>query len=165
MRALRNALLPLLGFVLAGGVPAAAAQQAESRQQITLDVKAPEGGESFACRLPVSVSHSKSLDLKSVNVIAKAYAGNEELGSTGIDTAGRPLVGDRDPQQAEYSAEPLQFDLTEEDCEKGTGLGVVLARCTFKDGTTQDCLDRIRFKEDTAGKVAFFVGEPKPPAR
>lgn len=161
----RASLLAIAALALALSASPAAAQQAGDQRPITLKVEAPTGGESFACRIPVSVSHAESLELESLNVVAKAYQGNRELASTGIDTAGRPLVEDRDPNRVEYNAAPLQFDLGEEDCEKVTGLGVVFASCTFANGEAEDCLDRIRFKPESAGEVAFFVGEPKPPAR
>lgn len=158
-------LLPPFALALAGSPPAAAAQEASGQAQITLNVKAPEPGETFDCGIPVSISYPKALNLKKMNVVAKAYHGNSELASTGIETDGRPLIGDRDQQRVEYSPAPLQFDLTEEDCEKVTGLGVVFASCTFADGEQENCLNRLRFEPETAGQVAFFVGEPKPPAR
>lgn len=140
-------------------------QQTKDRQQITLEVAAPQGGEQFACGIPVTISHGRDLQLQKLNVIAKAYEGNVELSSTGIESDSRPLVQDSDQSRVEYAPAPLQFDLAEEDCEKITGLGVVFASCTFADGEQENCLERLRFQPERAGNVAFFVGEPKPPAR
>jgi hypothetical protein len=159
-------LLPALGLV---ATATAAAQQEQTQQadnqQITLNVKAPEEGESFACHIPVSVSHPKALDLETMTVVAKAYHGNIELASTGVHTGNRPIIGDVDARQVEYEPIPLQFDLTEQDCERITGLGIAFASCTYKDGTPENCIDRLRFEPERAGEVAFFVGEPMPPAR
>lgn len=163
-RALFAALPSVIALALTGA-SSTVAQEGSQQSQITLNVRAPEGGESFDCGIPVSISHPKTLGLKKINVVAKAYQGNIELASTGIETDGRPLVGDRDQQRVEYSPAPLQFGLTEEDCEKVTGLGVVFASCTYADGEQENCLDRLRFRPESAGQVAFFVGEPKPPAR
>lgn len=161
----RHCLSAFIALALTCGVSPAIAQESSQEAQITLEVQAPERGEQFDCRIPVAISFPKSLELRQLDVIAKAYHGNIELASTGIKTDGRPLVGDRDQQRVEYKPAPLQFDLTEEDCEKMTGLGAVFASCTYADGEQHDCLDRLRFKPESAGQVAFFVGEPKPPAR
>lgn len=163
MRTLAKCLAAALSFLLPGAF--AQAQQAEGGQQITLGVEAPQEGEYFACRIPVTVSHAESLQLQKLNVVAKAYHGNIELASTGIKTDGRPLVRDRDGKHVRYGPVPVQFELTEKDCEKITGLGVVFASCTFADGEQENCLDRLRFQPEKAGEVAFFIGEPKPPAR
>lgn len=163
MTILAKTLGAALLFLLAPAF--AQAQQDAERPQITLRVEAPQEDGIFACRIPVTVNHPKSLDLRQLHVIAKAYHGNIELASTGIKTDGRPLIEDRDQLQVEYAPVPLQFDLTEEDCERITGLGVVFASCTFTDREQHNCLDRLRFRPERAGGVAFFVGEPKPPAR
>lgn len=156
-------LLPLLAH--AQQDTQQAPQQTENRQQITLKVDAPEGGDQFACGIPVTISHDPDLPLAKLNVIAKAYEGNIELSSTGIESNDRPLVQDREQGRVEYAPTSLQFDLTEEDCERITGLGVVFASCTLADREQENCLDRLRFQPERAGNVAFFVGEPKPPAR
>lgn len=160
-----GALAVALAAAVACSASPVVAQAGGERQQITLNVAAPEQGEQFACGIPVSVSHAEDLELTQLTVIAKVYHGNIELASTGIKANGRPLIRDRDQLRVEYAPVPLQFDLTEEACERITGLGVAFASCTLADGEQENCLDRLRFEPEKAGSIAFFVGEPKPPAR
>ncbi|WP_119420116.1 hypothetical protein [Desertibaculum subflavum] len=133
------------------------AQTAKRVSPIVLEVTAPKPGEVFACRIPVTVRAPE--DLRALK-IAKVYDGDVALASTGIATGVRPLIAERRGRVVGYESVPLQFDMTEGVCERVTELHLVLARCTFDDGETTDCLDRVRFQPSSAGELSFHVGEP-----
>lgn len=120
-----------------------AAQPAD--RPIILKAPAVQTGDVFECRIPIYVSYEGTPQLKQLRVIAKAYDGDRELGSTGIATGPNPLLGKRVPGGMSYKPVPLQFDLTREICRRVDGLRIAFARCTFGDRPAEDCLGKIRF--------------------
>lgn len=146
---------PILA-VLAGMALATADERPAA---ITLEVGAMQRGEAFACRLPVTIRHDAPVELAKFTAIAKAYDGRIELASTGLATGRRPVVRDRERNGVAYEDLPLQFELTDDACDDVTTLAVTYARCTFADGKTVDCLDRIRFRPSSVGSIDLRVGE------
>ena len=144
----------LIMVLVAAATPAVQA----SDKPIVLNLGAPEQGQAFACRVPVDLPRADRRRLVQFDVVAKAYAGDTALGSTGLATGERPLIRHREDGTAVYEPVPLQFDLTQAICDDLTELRIVFARCTFSAGETVDCLDRLRVEPRTTGEVAFTVG-------
>lgn len=161
-----GAVHPTLSFFIAAAsmFVACAAQGAESgpAHAVVLDAAPLERGESFACRIPVSVRHAGSPQLKQVNVVAEILSGGAVVGKTGLASGRRPIIMNREEGGLDYEPVPLQFELTPDLCRRADGLRISFARCVFGEQPATDCIERMNFAQAGGGDPLFLPIGKKP---
>lgn len=136
--------------------------EAVREHSVVLEAGPLEQGESFACRIPVSVRHAGSPQLEQVNVVAEVLSGNAVLGNTGLASGRRPIIMNREEGGLDYEPVPLQFELTPDLCRRADGLRISFARCVFGEQPAKDCIDQMQFAQARDGNPLFLPLRKKP---
>ena len=133
--------------------------QADSRPVI-LETKPLQNGRAFECRIPVQIRYEGNIPLRSIRVIAKAYDESEELTSTGV-SSGTAIIPRISGNAVRYAPVPMQFDLSEDACDRIDGLLIEFASCAFGDLPSDNCLDQIRFEQASTSRPLYLAVKPR----
>lgn len=123
---------------------------------IVLKTSPLETGDVFQCRIPVEIRVEGERGLSSLQVMAKAYEGGQQITSTGLARGENPLVFNWEGREPSYEPVPAQFELVGEQCRRVDGLRVERAWCSFGDGEVQNCLDHVRFAGASAESPLYI---------